>query len=175
MSQEPDHNSLEDSARDLLGSLPERWGRMDTMSRTALVEVGKALQRHKMLDDSCKIKKGLTGGLIVGSTKGSLAVDLEFAKTMQEGPGMASPHLFGYTLPNIPLAEAAIQYGLTGPVFSLISDDPYIEAQGEAQRWLNDLPGETTFIIAGAIDVLPTGGSTETKAKFNILQSLCIT
>lgn len=172
LPQSEDQASLDDIARELLGTLPERWGRMDLMSRTALVEVGLTLRLHNMLEEeSCTLAPGWTGGLIVGSEKGSLAIDLEYAKTLKEGPGMASPHLFGYTLPNIPLAEAAIQYGLTGPVFSLLSDAPYEEAVHEASQWLSDMPGDNTFIVAGALDVIPSRESSKVIAKFNVLQN----
>ena len=156
MPQQPhDQASLDDTARELLGSLPERWGRMDLMSRTALVEVGLALRAHKMLEeDSCALEAGWTGGLIVGSEKGSLAIDKEYAKTLKDGPGMASPHLFGYTLPNIPLAEAAIQYGLTGPVYSVFVDDPGSGGEAEARRWL-DCDDSLDFMVVGELDVYP--------------------
>ena len=174
MSPQLDPN-LEDqagTARQLLGSLPERWGRMDIMSRTALVEVGRALREEGMFsEESPKLAPGWSGGMVVGSSRGSLSVDLEYAESLKAGPGMASPHLFGYTLPNIPLAEAAIQYGLTGPVFSLISDTPYEDALLEAKQWLQDMPGNKKVMVAGALDVIPSGESSEVIAKLKILKS----
>ncbi len=163
---------LDDDARTLLGALPERWGRMGLMGKTALVEVGRVLLREDMLTDhpsAPTLKPGWTGGLIVASRRGSLAVDIEYAQTVSAGPGMASPHLFSYTLPNIPLAEAAIQYGLTGPVFCIISEAPYEEALREAQHWLEDISGSNKLMVAGALDVIPAGETTKLYAKFKIL------
>ncbi|MCL7487558.1 MAG: hypothetical protein M8357_05215 [Desulfobulbaceae bacterium] len=162
----------DDAARKLLGSFPERWGRMDLMSREAIIGVGRVLQEKEMLAGRppC-LNQGWQGGLIVGTRRGSLAVDIEYTRTLLDGPGMASPHLFSYTLPNIPLAEAAIQYGLTGPVFCLISEAPYDDALLEARQWLGDMPGTKTLIVAGALDVIPSGATSEITAQFKVLQT----
>ena len=162
---------LNNTAKELLGNLPERWGRMGLMSRAALVEVGCVLKKEGMLNDDATLIPGWNGGLIVCSKKGSLAVDIEYAQTVKSGPGMASPHLFGYTLPNIPLAEAAIQYGLTGPVFCMISDDPYEEALLVAQQWLEDISGTKIIMVAGALDVIPDDPKPKVAAKFKILHT----
>lgn len=165
------HASQEDAARSILSTLPERWGRMDLMSREAVAGVGRVLQENQLLEGTPpKLIQEWTGGLIVGTKRGSLAVDTEYAETLKEGSGMASPHLFSYTLPNIPLAEAAIQYGLTGPVFCTISNEPYEEALKEAQQWLQDMPGEKNIIVAGALDVIHSRESAEVTAKFKVVQ-----
>ena len=109
--------------------------------------------------------------MIVGSKRGSLAVDIEYAQTLKAGPGMASPHLFSYTLPNIPLAEAAIQYGLTGPVFCMISDDPYDDALLEAGQWLGGMSGTKTLMVAGVLDVILSKATSEVTAKFKVLHT----
>ena len=51
MHNQHDHlqTGLDVAARKLLGTLPERWGRMGLMGRTALVEVGRVLHEKKML------------------------------------------------------------------------------------------------------------------------------
>ena len=172
----PQHDILETdldaAARELLGTLPERWGRMGTMGRAALVEVGRVLQEKGMLTGNPPtLIPGWSGGLIVGSKRGSLAVDVEYAQTLRAGPGMASPHLFSYTLPNIPLAEAAIQYGLTGPVFCLISDDPYDDALLEAGQWLGDRSDTKTFMVAGGLDVISSGATTKVTTKLKVLHT----
>jgi 3-oxoacyl-(acyl-carrier-protein) synthase len=172
----PQHDNLQtgldDAARELLGTLPERWGRMGLMGRAALVGVGSVLQEAGMLaGDSPSLLPGWSGGLIVGSKRGSLAVDIEYAQTLKAGPGMASPHLFSYTLPNIPLAEAAIQYGLTGPVFCMISDDPYNDALLEAGQWLGDMSGTKTLMVAGVLDVILSKTTSEVTTKLKVLHT----
>ncbi len=76
-------------------------------------------------------------GLIGGTKRGSLHTDRAFITTMADGPGLASPALFGYTLPNIPLAEAAGVFGLVGPVYAVFDEDnPLKCAEDEARRLL---------------------------------------
>lgn len=165
------YKDQENLAREILGTLPDRWGRMDTMSKVALVGVGQVLRDTGMLAiDSPVLKSGWNGGLIVGSRRGSLAVDLEYAQTLQAGPGMASPHLFSYTLPNIPLAEAAIQYRLTGPVFVMIGEVPFEKAVLEARQWLEIMEGEKNIIVAGALDVQPSDQKSSTLAQFTLIK-----
>jgi len=174
MHTQHDHlpSGLDITARKLLGTLPERWGRMGLMGRAALVEVGRVLQEEKMLiGDSPSLLPGWNAGLIIGSKKGSLAVDIEYAQSLKAGPGMASPHLFSYTLPNIPLAEAAIQYGLTGPVFCIISDDPYNDALLEAEQWLTEMTGSKTLMVAGAMDIISSGETAEVTTKLKVLHT----
>jgi 3-oxoacyl-(acyl-carrier-protein) synthase len=138
----------------LIGVVPKRWGRMDRISRLAVVEVGRALRLAGLLrDEPGKVETASVGGLIGAACYGCLATDLAFAETMAGGINLASPTLFSYTLPNIALAEAASHYGLTGPVYSLFSSDP-AEAENEAHRWLVDESGPD-FMVAGAIDIVP--------------------
>jgi len=79
--------------------------------------------------------------------------------------------LFSYTLPNIPLAEAAIQYGLTGPVFCIISDDPYNDALLEAEQWLTEMTGSKTLMVAGAMDIISSGETAEVTTKLKVLHT----
>jgi len=138
----------------VIGFTPKRWGRMDRISRLAVVEVGRALRAAGLLrEEAGKVCVTGSGGLIGASRYGSLATDLAFAATLDTGLNLASPTLFSYTLPNIALAEAASHFGLTGPVYSLFSGDPE-EAEAEARRWLADESG-LDFMVAGVIDVVP--------------------
>lgn len=142
------------------------------MSRAALIEVGLVLQEQGMLAAGySSLPPEWTGGLIIGSSRGSLAVDRQYALTVKEGPGMASPHLFSYTLPNIPLAETAIQYQLTGPVFCLISDDPYTEALREAEQWQAEHRGSQALLVTGSLDVIPKGEMADITANLQVIYS----
>jgi 3-oxoacyl-(acyl-carrier-protein) synthase len=139
----------------LLGELPKRWGRMDRISRLAVVEAGRALKAAGIL----RFKKGLPvttgrGGLIGVTRRGSLATDLAYAETFKQGPELASPILFSYTLPNTALAEAASHYSLTGPVYSLFSEEEGTDGSFEARRWLDEDP-DLDFMVAGVLDVYP--------------------
>ena len=147
----------------VLGELPKRWGRMDRISRLAVVETGRALKAAGILS----FEKGLPvitgrGGLIGVTSRGSLATDLDYAATFNQGPEIASPILFSYTLPNTALAEAASHYGLTGPVYSLFSEEEETDGRLEAERWLGEDPG-LNFMVAGKLDVYPDLSDTDVE------------
>lgn len=156
--------------REILGSVPERWGRMDLLSRATLLGVGRTLRSAGLLDASSG-KQQARGriGLIAGSRRGSLATDLAYAETLRQGPDCASPALFSYTLPNIALAEAAIHYHLTGPVYSLLADAPLAEAVAAARLWLATGGQRLDCILAGETDVLPERNGPAVIANFTLI------
>ena len=139
----------------VLIELPKRWGRMDKISRLAVVEVGRVLSAYGLLDrgGAASSRRG-RGGLIGLTRYGSLTTDLAYAATLKQGLEVASPTLFSYTLANIALAEAASHYGLTGPVYSVFADDPGSGGEAEARRWL-DCDEALDFMIVGELDVYP--------------------
>jgi hypothetical protein len=147
---------------DIIGTLPSRWLRMDTMSQHAVLEVGRALQNAQI--DHFKPE---CCGIIGGSQFGSLATDLAYARSLQDGVAFASPALFGYTLANISLAEAASQYNITGPVFCVLDPEPLQASLKEAKRWLNFMP-QGSFILYGELDVIPEGNEEHITASFHI-------
>ena len=154
----PEYYALTPENRQILGTVPERWGRMDNMSRATLVEAGRCLREAGLLQDkdADRPRSGRIG-LIAGSRRGSLAADLAYARSLTAGLDGASPALFSYTLPNIALAEAAIHYRLTGPVFAILSEHPFAEAVAAARQWLTCCDGQLDCIVAGEADVLPGG------------------
>ncbi len=160
--------SLNNTNRKILGTIPDRWGRMNSLSQAALLEIGRLLRNDDLLDKNHKIAVKNHAGLIVGSRYGSLNTDLEYGQTVAAGPEFTSPALFGYTLPNIPLAEAAIHYNLTGPVFSLFSEDPAAEAIKVSKEWLKDASTNCGLIIAGSLDTLQLNNETTISTKFTI-------
>ena len=140
----------------ILGQVPKRWGRMDILSRAAVVEIGRALVSPGSGEPAARVDAAARVGVIAGTRRGSLATDLAFARSLASGLEMASPTLFGYTLPNIALAEAASHFGLTGPVYSVFAgpdDDPLQLARREAGRWLQS--STYTAMLAGALDYQP--------------------
>jgi hypothetical protein len=139
----------------VLGELPKRWGRMDRISRLAVVEVGRVLVESGLRGAGEKSHHDHKRGGLIGMTRrGCLATDLAFAATLLKGVAMASPILFGYTLPNIALAEAAGHFGLTGPVYSVYSDNPDAGGEDEVRRWLDHDPS-LDFMVVGGLDVYP--------------------
>lgn len=139
----------------VLGTLPQRWGRMDSISRLAVVEVGRALLACGWQDrNDQQSSNGGQGGLIGLTRRGSLATDLAFIDTMKAGVALASPTLFSYTLANIALAEAASHYNLTGPVYSVFTENSSTDDGDEARRWLA-CDASLDFMIVGELDVYP--------------------
>ena len=144
----------------IIGAVPKRWGRMDLASRVALVAVGRLLRRESLLGPDGRVTGRI--GLVAATGHGCLAVDLAFCRTVEEG--RASPMLFGYTLANIPLAEAASHYGLTGPVYAVYGGAG--AARDQAALWLGCEGGAGTMIY-GELDV-PPGGAI--KAEFEVIR-----
>ena len=157
--------ALSQAESQIIGNLPDRWLRMDTMSQYAVLEIGRALKDagiDQFSPECC--------GIIGGSKFGSLATDLAYAESLQDGVAFASPALFGYTLANISLAEAASHYNITGPVFCILDDSPFAASQNEAKRWLHFMPKDS-FIIYGELDVIPGSSGEEVTASFHIQTS----
>ena len=160
--------SLSDENRCILKIVPERWGRMDPLSQAALLQVGHLLKQNGLLNENNQVPAEKHIGLIVGTQHGCLSTDLAYSETLALGPQFASPALFGYTLPNIPLAETAVHYKLTGPVFSIFADNPMQEAQATAQEWLADSSSPCSTIIAGELDLNPPTEPSTIIAQFTI-------
>lgn len=175
MNTEQNHNNLsyaflrtpDAETAALLGEIPGRWGRMPPLCRAVVVEAGRALKDAGLLENGRNMAaKGKNVGLIGGSRKGSLSTDLDFAATLSQNPKFASPALFGYTLPNIPLAEAAGHYGLVGPVYAVFdSNNPFDAARQEAKRLLQ-MQKDLSLMLACEFDYLDHDGQMKLFATF---------
>lgn len=160
---------LSKNDKEIIGTLPERWLRMDLISQLAVLEVGKVLhQAGHLTSDTGKIRTDRHNALIIASRYGSLATDLEYAATLVDGIELASPALFGYTLPNIAAAEAAGHYRISGPVYALLDQEPLARAGQEARRWQLHL-GSTALIVYGELDVIPSAEQAAITASFHLL------
>ena len=156
----------------LLEEIPARWGRMTPLSRLLVVEAGRILKKHGFLKEGRNLARtGKTVGLIGGTARGSLTTDLAFARTLEQGPEFASPALFGYTLANIPLAEAANHYGLIGPVYAIIDEsNPFQSAIAECKRFLQQSK-EIDFMLACHFDdIRPDSDQRQLQLTFNITE-----
>lgn len=160
LSQENRKVSFEDQAgdrvRQQLGSVPNRWGRMNPLSRALLLESCAFLQDQELWKPGERFSdRSLSVGLIGGSRYGSLQTDIAFQATLDDG--LASPALFGYTLPNIPLAEVANHFGLTGPVYGLLDCESPFEAAVEEAKHLLKADPELSCMLACHFDHYPAG------------------
>ncbi|HIJ78964.1 MAG: hypothetical protein OEY01_07825 [Desulfobulbaceae bacterium] len=145
---------------DFIGEIPPRWGRMPVLSRAVVVEAGRVLLENGILPGVGRfLGLGKKVGLIGATKYGSLATDFDFAESLAAGPNLASPALFGYTLPNIPLSEAANQFGLTGPVYAIFAEQNLLEAAvAEAKLWLESRH-DLYAMLACAFDCIETADS----------------
>jgi len=116
-----------------------RFGRLDAFSRLALAGVALAL-RDAGIE---KWTEPRAVGIAASTTYGCMGTDLDYLATLGEAPGLASPQLFAYTLPNVFLGEAAIRFGLTGPTV-IVSDEE----------------GTGTAALETALDYVAGGGGT---------------
>ncbi|MCD6197112.1 MAG: hypothetical protein J7K15_00875 [Deltaproteobacteria bacterium] len=159
----------------IIGSVPRRWGRMDLLSRMAVVAVGRALCDSDLLDRQIKkLHSANIVGLIAATRWGSLITDLAFCEILGQGPELASPTVFSYTLPNIALAEAAGHFGLTGPVYSIFAEHELMEkVDQEAMLWLSNHP-EISAMVTGRLDIPPSYAEEKAPvAEFHIVSGKC--
>jgi hypothetical protein len=157
----------DDAILEILGPLPNRWGRMPPLARAVVVETGRFLIK---IGISSPIEAGQMIGLMGGTRRGSLVPDLDYADTLNQGTGLASPALFGYTLANIPLAEAAGHYHLTGPVYAIFDEtSPLNAAVCEAERLVRMNPGLDS-IIACSFDHYRREGKEQLSLAFAHVQ-----
>lgn len=124
----------------------KNFGRFDPVSKMVCYSVALAL---KDADESYSpdIKKDM--GIIGTNTDGSLQSDIDYFKDYVDcGRKLSRGNLFIYTLPTSPLAEAAIHFGLQGPLLYITSgclDVPLIIRTAEEMMLLN----ETQSVLAG--------------------------
>lgn len=132
----------------LFQRLVKNFGRLDDASRLTLAAVSLAL-RDAALSPSPEDKQSI--GIVGTSPTGSLAADREFfSDYLANGRILARANLFIYTLPSSPLGEAAIHFGLTGPLLYLTSGS---ESFATAVRMAADIIAESgaSMMLAGEI------------------------
>ena len=127
------------SRREVFPDPDSRFGRLDAFSRLALAGVALALRDAGI--ESWTQPRAVS--IAASTTYGCTGTDLDYLATLGEGPGLASPQLFAYTLPNVFLGEAAIRFGLTGPTV-IVSDEE----------------GTGTAALETALDYVAGGGGT---------------
>lgn len=122
------------------------FGRLDRLSRMTAAGISLAL-RDGAIGYSPEQKQDI--GIIGTSSAGSLATDLLFFRDYVEcGRKLARGGLFIYTLPSSPLGEAAIHFGLRGPLFYLASGNASAGAVFDAAEVLL-LQEEAEAMLAG--------------------------
>jgi len=92
----------------------KNFGRLDAVSKSVAYAVALALQ-DAGIEYSPLRKQSI--GVVGTSREGSLRTDIEyFTDYLRSGRTLSRANLFIYTLPSSPLGEAAIHFGLRGPL-----------------------------------------------------------
>ena len=104
----------------------KNFARLDNISKLTCYAVALAL-KDAGIEYSVDQKQDM--GIIGTSRKGSLQSDANyFNDYLKCGRGLARGNLFIYTLPSSPLGEAAIHFGLQGPLLYVTAADKPLQA-----------------------------------------------
>jgi len=123
----------------------KNFGRLDPVSKRVCYVTALALQDAGMeYSKDWNQDVGLLGTDEYGSEEANLSF---FRDYVEGGRTLARANLFIYTLPSSPLAEAAVHFGLQGPLLYLRSQegsvDPLLET---AQRMIAEGQSETMLV-----------------------------
>ena len=137
----------------------KNFGRLDTISRMTVFGVSLALQDAGMKYSPLK-KQDI--GIVGTNTEGSLQSDREYFRDYLEGGRTLSrANLFIYTLPSSPIGEAAIHFGLLGPVL-------YVASENNALMAALDTAGE--MLLANEAPVMLSGKAEADEAIFFVME-----
>jgi 3-oxoacyl-[acyl-carrier-protein] synthase II len=144
--------------KDIFSHPFKNFGRLDTISKMTAYAVSLALQ-DAGIEYSPLRKQDL--GIVGTNAEGSLQSDKEYFRDYLEGGRTLSRgNLFIYTLPSSPIGEAAIHFGLLGPVV-------YAASENNALAAALDTAGE--MLLAGEAPVMLVGKAEADEAVFFVL------
>jgi 3-oxoacyl-[acyl-carrier-protein] synthase II len=130
------------------------FGRLDPLSRTTIGAVALAIADAGLV---CAPEPKQAMGIVGTARDGSLAADVAYFRDyVANGRTLGRGNLFIYTLPTSPLGEAAIQFGLTGPLLyaagagaplrTVLEQAAALVTGGEAPRMLAGVASEEEAI-----------------------------
>ena len=124
----------------------KNFGRFDSVSKMTCSAVALAL-KDAGIDCSPELKHDI--GIISANLSGCLETDtLYFKDYLESGRTLARGNLFIYTLPSSPSGEAAIHFGLQGPLLYITDQGrPVMTALRTAVEII--LGGESYMMLAG--------------------------
>lgn len=125
----------------------KNFGRLDSASRLTVSAIALAL-KDAGLEYSPAAKQPIG---IVGCGQGSIESDLQYYRDfVDNGRTLSRANLFIYTLPSSQLGEAAIHFGLTGPLlFTAGTADSIFAPVSAAEEILQ--AGEVKGMLAGRV------------------------
>ncbi|MEN7972736.1 MAG: hypothetical protein ABFR47_02755 [Verrucomicrobiota bacterium] len=144
----------------------KNFGRFESMSQRACYVTSLAL-RDAGMEYSKDLKQdvGLLGTDLYGCEQANLAY---FRDYVEGGRTLARANLFIYTLPSSPLAEAAVHFGLQGPLTYLRGEEPSAESLiVHAKRMIAEGQAEYMMVyeLTGELDRCLVVGSTDNASK----------
>jgi 3-oxoacyl-[acyl-carrier-protein] synthase II len=114
------------SGKDIFAYPFKNFGRLDTLSKMTCRAVALALDDAGICY-SPERKQDI--GIIGTNTAGSLQSDIQYFKDyLESGRTLSRANLFIYTLPSSPMGEAAIYFGLQGPLLYATGRDGSLAA-----------------------------------------------
>ncbi len=136
----------------------KNFGRLDTISKMTCYAVALALQDAGM-HYSAGQKQDI--GIIGTNASGSLQSDIHYFRDyLNSGRTLSRGNLFIYTLPTSPMAEAAIYFGLQGPLLYATSPD---------RSLASILAMATEMILLEETPVMLAGMAEEKEAVYFVL------
>lgn len=136
----------------------KNFGRLDWMSRMTVSAVALALQDAGM-EYSLANKQDI--GIIGTSCEGSLKSDIDYFRDfIENGRTLSRANLFIYTLPSSALGEAAIHFGLVGPLF---------HATGVDNSFVDFLDMATEIVVAREAGRMLVGKIVEEEALYFVI------
>ena len=140
----------------------KNFGRLDTISKLTAYAVGLAL-RDSGIEYSPLRKQDI--GIVGTNAEGCLQSDIGyFGDYLDSGRTLSRGNLFIYTLPSSPIGEAAIHFGLQGPVMYAASEDNALVAVLDCAR---------EMILAEEAPTMLVGAAEEDEALFFVLARAC--
>jgi 3-oxoacyl-[acyl-carrier-protein] synthase II len=144
--------------RDIFSHPFKNFGRLDTISKMTAFGVSLALQ-DAGIEYSPTEKRDI--GIVGTNAEGSLRSDIAYFRDyLESGRTLSRGNLFIYTLPSSPIGEAAIHFGLLGPVL-------YAAGDGRALSAVLDMAKE--MILADEAPVMLAGKAEADEAFFFVL------
>jgi len=145
--------------KDIFSHPFKNFGRLDGISRMTAFGVSLALQ-DAGIEYSPLRKQNI--GIVGTNAEGSLQSDKEYFRDYLEGGRTLSRgNLFIYTLPSSPIGEAAIHFGLLGPV---------VYAASESNALMAVLDMAVDMLLANEVPVMLVGKAEADEAVFFVLE-----
>jgi 3-oxoacyl-[acyl-carrier-protein] synthase II len=145
--------------KDIFSHPFKNFGRLDAISKMTAYAVGLAL-RDAGVEYSPQLKQDI--GIVGTNAEGSLRSDIEYFRDyVAAGRTLSRGNLFIYTLPSSPVGEAAIHFGLQGPL---------LYAADERNALAGVLDTASEMLLADEAPLMLAGKAEAAEALFFLLE-----